>query len=102
MRDPTWQPLTPPIARRLAFAKYLVQLARRELKSNTDLAASVAVLHYHDALELLFISILDAHKVSFKKETPFLGFVDIIRKQRGGFVSEHAASQLVGLRNLLT
>lgn len=57
------------IIQRLAFAKYLIQKGNQEAH-NSEPLSSVAILHYHDALELIFDLILedigiDSNNLSF-------------------------------------
>lgn len=93
--------LSPSIARRLKYAKYLFDLGRRQLRSNTNLGACVAVLHFHDALELLLICILEEHSVARKRVTSFPELINLIRKEIGSIKRENVVSQLTGLRNPL-
>ena len=54
------------IIQRLAFAKYLIERGNLESK-NSEPFSSIALLHYHDALELIFNLIIEDKSVNIKK-----------------------------------
>ena len=47
------------VARRLMFAKYQLNAAKRALAGNSDFAAGEAVLRFHDALETFLLAVAD-------------------------------------------
>lgn len=66
------------IIQRLAFAKYLLQKGNHEAQ-NSEPLSSVAILHYHDALELTFDLILEDKGIS-SKNLSFMQYFDKINE----------------------
>lgn len=68
------------IVKRLLMSRYQCELGMSELGKNTDVGAWQAVVHFHDALETLLITIADSLSVP-RRRIAFLDYPAEINKQ---------------------
>ncbi len=67
------------IIKRLAFAKYLIERGNQESVKSEPLS-SIALLHYHDALELVFNLVLEDKNITVNSNTSFMQYFDKINE----------------------
>jgi hypothetical protein len=66
------------IIKRLAFAKYLIEKGNQE-SNNSEPLSSIALLHYHDALELIFNLVLEDNNIN-ESNLSFMKYFDKVNE----------------------
>lgn len=69
--------------KRVTYAKYLLDSARRGLRSPSPLVAAEGLLRLHDSIEIFQSVVLDKLGVPKQKYGSFMEFWDLVKKQTG-------------------
>jgi mRNA-degrading endonuclease HigB of HigAB toxin-antitoxin module len=75
--------ITKPKIQRLAFIKYLFNVAVEQSRRPEPLAAA-SILTFHDSIELFLHLACEYKDISIKKDTPFLGYWEILKHKLSG------------------
>jgi len=71
-----------PLIKRLVLAKYLFLQGKQQLNRQTKLSANLALLNFHDAVELLLITIAQSVNIDLKKEMFIVRLAEEINKKK--------------------